>query len=376
MSEEFKLDNLEIKDFDTEVKEKKDTEKDNIKTLYNLSFSGGGFKGAAFLGCVKALKQHNLLDNVKCVAGSSAGALVATLIACKAEYVFMKKCTMKTLQHFDKYRFSWYHVFKNAQNVSKDYGVFQTEELQKIFTAYVQEASNLKGRITFKSLYELTQIKLIITATSLDSKTPFYFNYETTPNTEISEALTISVNIPLLFAAKKYNNERMVDGCIIEHLPMECWKDVEIENTMAFLVKSRNEVFHLRTEVDSIYDYVEKLMSAVKKAADEAYLQKYKDTICLVVTQLSAYGKLPTDEELKNITHSSYFQTLKALEKKNFIPDSKIRTSGTISSFIITEDEESLNDHPKWITDKHINKRVLTFIYTILCLILVIRLCQ
>tara|TARA_B100001113_G_scaffold347326_1_gene339571 strand:+ start:47 stop:886 length:840 start_codon:yes stop_codon:yes gene_type:complete len=279
---------------------------------------------------------------------------------------------MKILQHFDKYRFSWYHIFKNAQNVSKDYGVFQTEELQKIFSTYVQEASKLKGPITFKTLYELTQIKLIITATCLDSKTPFYFNYETTPNTEISEALCISVNIPLLFAAKKYNNERMVDGCIIEHLPMECWKDEEIDNTIAFLVKSRNEVFHLRTEVDSIYDYVEKLMSAVKKTADEAYLQKYKDTICLVVTQLSAYGKLPTDEELKNITHSSYFQTLKTLEEKKFIPDSKIRTSGTISSFIIADDEESVDDNPKWITDK----RILTFIYTILSLILIIRLCQ
>jgi len=372
MIDELKLDKFEIRDFDTEVKEKKDAKKEHIKTLYNLSFSGGGFKGAAFLGCVKALKQHNLMDNVNCVAGSSAGALVATLIACRAEYGFMKNCTMKILQHFDKYRFSWYHVFKNAQNVSKDFGVFQTEELQKIFSTIVQDASNLKGSITFKSLYESTKIKLIITATSLDSKTPFYFNYETTPNTEISEALTISVNIPLLFAAKKYNHERMVDGCIIEHLPMECWKDNEIENTMAFLVKSRNEVFHLRTEVDSIYDYVEKLMSAVKKAADEAYLQKYKDTICVVVTQLSAYGKLPTDEELKNITHSSYFQTLKALEKKKFIPDSKIRTSGSISSFIITEDEESLDDHPKWI----INKRILTFIYTILSLILIIRLCQ
>ena len=341
MNDDLKLEHFEIKDFDTEVEEKKDEEKHDIRKIYNLSFSGGGFKGAAFVGCVKALRQHNLLENVQCVAGSSAGALVATLIACKADYGFMKKCTMKILQHFDAYRFSWYNVFKNAQNVSKDYGVFQTEELQKMFSMYVQEASNLKGQsVTFQKLYDLTQIKLIITATCLDSKTPFYFNYETTPNTEVAEALTISVNIPLLFAAKKYNNERMVDGCIIEHLPMECWKDEEIKNTMAFLVKSRNEVFHLRTEVDSIYDYVEKLMSAVQKSADEAYLQKYKDTICLVVTQLSAYGKLPTGEELKNIIHSSYFQTLKALEEKNLYQTVKYEQAGV---YLVLSSQKKMN---------------------------------
>ena len=47
------------------------------KYLKNISFSGGGFKGLAFLGCVKALQERDVLHNVKSYAGSSVGALIA-----------------------------------------------------------------------------------------------------------------------------------------------------------------------------------------------------------------------------------------------------------------------------------------------------------
>jgi len=57
--------------------------------LENLVFEGGGVKGIAYAGAVQSLKNHNLLDKVKRVAGTSAGASTAMLlsIGCSPEEI-------------------------------------------------------------------------------------------------------------------------------------------------------------------------------------------------------------------------------------------------------------------------------------------------
>lgn len=58
--------------------------------IENLVFEGGGPKGVVYLGAAKALEEHNLLENIKNVAGSSAGAITAFLIALGYDYKQLK----------------------------------------------------------------------------------------------------------------------------------------------------------------------------------------------------------------------------------------------------------------------------------------------
>ncbi|MCZ6902651.1 MAG: patatin-like phospholipase family protein [Rickettsia endosymbiont of Ixodes persulcatus] len=46
-----------------------------------IAFSGGGAKGAIYSGAYEAAKKAGILDNVKAVAGSSAGAITAAVVA-------------------------------------------------------------------------------------------------------------------------------------------------------------------------------------------------------------------------------------------------------------------------------------------------------
>jgi NTE family protein len=46
-----------------------------------LVFNGGGIKGIAYVGAVRALNQENLLNPIEWVVGTSAGSLVALLLA-------------------------------------------------------------------------------------------------------------------------------------------------------------------------------------------------------------------------------------------------------------------------------------------------------
>ena len=46
----------------------------------NLVFEGGGVKGIAYVGALEVLDREGILKDIKRVAGTSAGAMVAVLI--------------------------------------------------------------------------------------------------------------------------------------------------------------------------------------------------------------------------------------------------------------------------------------------------------
>ncbi|HET9054269.1 MAG TPA: patatin-like phospholipase family protein, partial [Cyclobacteriaceae bacterium] len=47
----------------------------------NLVFEGGGIRGIAYAGAVEVLEQKNITDSVEQIAGTSVGAIVASLLA-------------------------------------------------------------------------------------------------------------------------------------------------------------------------------------------------------------------------------------------------------------------------------------------------------
>ena len=75
------------------------------KYIKNLSFSGGGYRGLSFLGCVKALQEKEVLHNVKSIAGSSVGAIVATLVVCGSEYSYLKEVALGITKFFGNFKF-------------------------------------------------------------------------------------------------------------------------------------------------------------------------------------------------------------------------------------------------------------------------------
>lgn len=49
--------------------------------IRNLVFEGGGVKGIAYGGALKVMEEKGILDGLQRVAGTSAGAITATLLA-------------------------------------------------------------------------------------------------------------------------------------------------------------------------------------------------------------------------------------------------------------------------------------------------------
>jgi len=311
--------------------------------LMNLSFSGGGFRGLAFLGCVKALQEKELVHSVKSFAGTSVGAIIATLLVAGADYNYLKEVSLGACNFFSNYKLDFLSMIKrgSVNQLRSTFGVYKTDDLREYIKKCLQNVLQIDYDITFDELYSRNQVDLIITASCLETSTPFYFSHKTTKDTPVSEAVAISCSIPFLFNKNIYDNKTLVDGCLIEKLPMQCWPQEEIDYTMAFLLKSSRP-----NSTDTLSEYINALQSSISLSIDDSYMMRYRNAITVINSgNIMGHGVMPSTEEINKVIYAAYFQTLSELSRRNFIDECTIHQAHEISSLIVTDDHSKKKEY-------------------------------
>jgi NTE family protein len=161
------------------------------KYKIGVVLSGGGARGFAHLGVLKALEEKNIKPEI--ISGTSAGAIVGALLADGkgAEEVF---------------------------NLLKDRGFFNYSRISLPKTGLLKLEGlkkELERHLTVKDLSEL-QIPLYVGTTNITSGESEYFN-----RGPIAEIVLASSSIPVLFAPVKLNGSLYSDGGIMDNLPAE-----------------------------------------------------------------------------------------------------------------------------------------------------------
>jgi NTE family protein len=238
------------------------------KYKIGLVLSGGGARGFAHLGIVKALNEKGIYPDI--ISGVSAGAIAGVFLADGQEpeaiFKFLKKKRI-----FD---FSSIQLPKT--------GLLSLEGL----------AEELESKISVKDLKDL-KIPLIVTASNITEGKVEYFT-----EGEISKIVIASSSIPVVFAPVKMGNSVYVDGGLFDNLPVKpllgkCEKIIAVhinpihsESNFNNLFKIATRTFHLSVhstiknsiekcdlfiEPDRLYEYE---MFEAKKA-DELYKVGY-----------------------------------------------------------------------------------------------------
>jgi len=203
--------------------------------------SGGGVKGAAHIGVLKALEEENIKFNF--ISGTSSGSIVATLYACGYRpediyKIFKKYC--EEIKCFD---------FKNIINIIKYLiknkkifieGFNSGEKIEKIINNYCE-----KNKI--KNIKEIKN-NLIIPAVDLYNGNIYYFcsngiyniknnnkinqkklnNVKYIYDINIGKAVRSSCSYPGVFVPTKFKNTKLIDGGIRENTP---WKELKQNGT-------------------------------------------------------------------------------------------------------------------------------------------------
>lgn len=183
-----------------------------------LICSGGSIKTIASLGALEVLKDKGILDNIIKFAGSSAGAVVVTLLVLGYTPIEINDLIFSKIGEYTSDSF-----YKIPINLMCNYGLYTGNNMIKFLEGFF-EKKGFKKEITFKELYERTLKVLVITGTSLSTRDTLFFNYQTTPDMSVIKALRITSSIPLYFTSVKHLHKEkehiMCDGGLLCNFPL------------------------------------------------------------------------------------------------------------------------------------------------------------
>ena len=208
----------------------------------SLSLSGGGIKGIAHIGAIKALEEENI--KVDYVSGTSSGSIVATLYACGYNADEMHEI-------FNKYAKDFHYIdFVNIKKFFKNIftgkgividGLNSGTKISKL----INEVCSKKG------IYNINQIKkpLIIPAVNIETEELYVFsnckfknkteNVKYVNDINIGNAVQASCSFPGVFSPCDYNGKLLVDGGIAENIPWRETKNAGADKVISIVFKDK-----------------------------------------------------------------------------------------------------------------------------------------
>lgn len=204
-----------------------------IKDLeWALVLSGGGAKGLAHIGVLKALADMGI-PKPSLVAGTSMGAIVGGLYACG---MAPQELVRFTLEEFDIANYLEGFAFKLNGPVGK---VFQTGWIvgnlaTKSGIDSGEGILNLFEKLTQGKTFGETRIPFRCNAVDLVSGKEVVFS-----SGSVARAMRASMSFPVFFAPLIEGNSCLVDGGLFDNMPIyiprnEGFKRVLAVNVMAF----------------------------------------------------------------------------------------------------------------------------------------------
>lgn len=208
----------------------------------SVCLSGGGVKGAAHIGALKALEEENII--IENISGTSSGSIVATLYAAgykpdEIKEIFIEYC--KKIKYID---------LKNIFNVIKTLITKHKFEIKglnsgEIIEKLINELCNKKG---IKNIKEIKK-NLIIASVSIKSGIVYifkskedYYRYSDSitvvHNINIGKAVRASCSFPGIFCPCNFKNDILIDGGVRENIP---WKELKKDNDEKILCITFNE---------------------------------------------------------------------------------------------------------------------------------------
>lgn len=202
-----------------------------------IALSGGGVRGAAHIGVLKALEENNIKFNA--IGGTSSGSMVASLYSMG----YNPDEILKLFNYFSKTIFQKgviYNVPEGNNTLSVSMGGLVSGE---------NISFAIKESARYKNISKFSDIKMPIVIPTVDineGKKYVFTNSEENKEYYIKDApielaVRASASYPGMFAACLYKKHKFVDGGIMDNIPVDEVKDLGVDKVIAvkFLVDNK-----------------------------------------------------------------------------------------------------------------------------------------
>ena len=209
-----------------------------------LALSGGGIRGIAHAGVLKALEENNIKIDI--IGGTSSGSIIATLYAMGYSpyyiYILFKRYARELVNQNSRSIFTSFGNFFSNKKVPFA-GFYSGEEIEKGFN----EVARRKG---IKKITDIRMPVVVPTVDLQDSKEYIFTNYipKTTKEKEkyitdisIGKAIRASSSFPVVFNPCQYKEHGFLDGGILDNVPA---KEIKLQGA--------NKVIAINFKADEI----------------------------------------------------------------------------------------------------------------------------
>lgn len=218
----------------------------------NLVFKGGGMRGAAYVGALEVLDSEGVLDQIERVAGTSSGAITATLVSLRRDLdetlhligtldfskvpqrkqngsapvvpLLNRKVELAALDEISS-------EVESANRLIRRFGWYSSDYVYTWMEDVISRYCGGNGRATFADFQAYGYRELYIVASNLSRRRSEVFSAGNTPDTAVVDAVRLSTSIPLFFEALRFNGTQFgkgdyyVDGGVFDNYPIHIFDD-------------------------------------------------------------------------------------------------------------------------------------------------------
>lgn len=208
-----------------------------------LSLSGGGVKGAAHIGVIKALEEENI--KIDSISGTSSGSIVATLYAMgyrsnEIYDIFKKYC--KKIRYVDFWnilKLIYGLVFKRKIIID---GLNSGKAIEKLINDIAKD-KNIKDISDIHFPLVIPSVNIyngkVTCFTSYKNEKRYLSNTIFVNHMNIGKAVRASCSYPVVFSPCEFNNTNLIDGGIRENTPWRELKEIGTDKVISVVFREK-----------------------------------------------------------------------------------------------------------------------------------------
>ena len=281
-----------------------------------LALSGGGIRGIAHAGVLKALEENDI--KIDAIGGTSSGSIIATLYAMGYSpyyiYILFKKYAKDLVNQNTISKVTNIGSFMANKKASFQ-GFYSGEEIENCFNNIaarkgIKTISDIKLPIVIQTVDVQNSKKYVIT-NNIPEKT--CSNTEYINNIGIGKAIRASCSFPVFFSPCEYNEHKFLDGGILDNFPT-----IEVRHQGADKMLTVNFKADDIEESSNIMDIVMRTIDIMGNKISE---ENISNSDMVLTIQTDKTGLLET-EKMDACYKYGYRQTINQIDKiKNMIND-------------------------------------------------------
>ena len=274
-----------------------------------LALSGGGIRGIAHAGVLKALEENNIKIDV--IGGTSSGSIVSTLYAMGYSpyyiYILFKRYAKEIInQNSISTITSLVSLITNKRTQFS--GFYSGEEMEKMFN----EVASRKG---IKKVSDIKMPLVIPTVDVQDSKEYIFTNsipkssQDTTKyisDISIGKAIRASSSFPVVFCPCEFKKHKFLDGGILNNFPSLEVKNQDVDKIITVNFKADDI-----NEKSNVMDIIMRSIDIMGNKISEESLQS-SDMVLTIKTDKTGLLEI---EKLDDCYKYGYEQTINNIEK-------------------------------------------------------------